>query len=105
MPINRYAAQLKSNNCLDQYFDLLINNFNKENLNNVMCKKTISVDWKGDIYDCDFNQQLKLKSCSGPKTISDMLNYSKQFDYDIAVNNHCFACTAGSGSSCGGSLN
>ena len=69
-----------------------------------MCKKTLSVDWQGIIYDCDFNQQIKLKSGKGPKTLFDLVNYSSSFDYDIAANNHCFACTAGSGSSCGGSL-
>jgi len=104
MPINRYADFLKRTNQLENYYDLLINNFNHNNLKNLMCKKTLSVDWQGSIYDCDFNQQIKLKSGKGPKTLFDLVNYSSPFDYDIAANNHCFACTAGSGSSCGGSL-
>ncbi len=69
-----------------------------------MCKKTLSIDWEGQIYDCDFNQQLKLKSESGPKNLYELLNYSSSFNYPIAAKNHCFACTAGAGSSCGGSL-
>ena len=104
MPINRYADFLKMTGELDQYFELLTSNFNQENLENLMCKKTISVDWEGQIYDCDFNQQLKLKSTNGPKTLFDLLNYSSPLNYQIAAKKHCFACTAGSGSSCGGSL-
>ncbi len=104
MPINRYADFLKMTGELEKYFELLTNNFNQENLKNLMCKKTLSIDWEGQIYDCDFNQQLKLKSLRGPKNLYELLNYSSSFDYQIAAKNHCFACTAGSGSSCGGSL-
>jgi len=104
MPINRYADFLKMTGELEKYFDLLANNFNQQNLRNLMCKKTLSIDWEGQIYDCDFNQQLKLKSVSGPKNLYELLNYSSSFDYQIAAKNHCFACTAGAGSSCGGSL-
>ena len=104
MPINRYADFLKMTGELDKYFELLANNFNQQNLKNLMCKKTLSVDWEGQIYDCDFNQQLKLKSLKGPKNLYDLLNYSSSFNYQIAAKNHCFACTAGAGSSCGGSL-
>ena len=104
MPINRYADFLKMTGELEKYFELLANNFNQKNLKNLMCKKTISVDWEGQIYDCDFNQQLKLKSLNGPKNLYELLNYSSSFDYQIAAKNHCFACTAGAGSSCGGSL-
>jgi len=104
MPINRYADFLKMTGELEKYFELLANNFNKQNLKNLMCKRTLSIDWKGEIYDCDFNQQLKLKSVNGPKNLYDLLNYSSSFNYQIAAKNHCFACTAGAGSSCGGSL-
>ena len=104
MPINRYADFLKMTGELEKYFELLANNFNQKNLKNLMCKKTISVDWEGQIYDCDFNQQLKLKSLNGPKNLYELLNYASSFDYQIAAKKHCFACTAGSGSSCGGSL-
>ena len=104
MPINRYADFLKMTGELEKYFELLANNFNQNNLKNLMCKKTISVDWEGQIYDCDFNQQLKLKSLNGPKNLYELLNYSSPFNYQIAAKSHCFACTAGAGSSCGGSL-
>tara|TARA_Y100001968_G_scaffold333950_1_gene401712 strand:- start:3873 stop:4805 length:933 start_codon:yes stop_codon:yes gene_type:complete len=105
MPINRYADYLQRNGELEKYFELLIGNFNQNNLKNLMCKNTISVDWEGRIYDCDFNQQIKLKSSNGPKNLFELLDYKDPINYDIAVNKHCFACTAGAGSSCGGSLN
>ena len=104
MPINRYADSLNRENKLDSYYKLLKENFNKNNLENLMCKKTISVNWKGQIYDCDFNQQINFKGNKGPKTLSDLINKSFKFNYGVAVNQHCFACTAGAGSSCGGTL-
>ena len=104
MPINRYANSLKREYKLVPYFKLLKKNFNKNNLENLMCKKTISVDWKGQIYDCDFNQQINLQGTKGPKTLTDLMNKSFKFDYKVAVKEHCFACTAGAGSSCGGTL-
>ena len=104
MPINRYADSLNRENKLGSYYKLLKENFNKNNLENLMCKKTISVNWQGQIYDCDFNQQINLKGNKGPKTLSDLINKSFKFNYEVAVNEHCFACTAGAGSSCGGTL-
>ncbi len=104
MPINRYAESLNRENKLDSYYKLLKENFNKNNLENLMCKKTISVNWQGQIYDCDFNQQINLIGNKGPKTLSDLMNKSFKFDYGVAVKEHCFACTAGAGSSCGGTL-
>ncbi len=104
MPINRYADFLNRENKLGSYYKLLKENFNKNNLENLMCKKTISVNWQGQIYDCDFNQQINLKGDKGPKTLSDLINKSFKFNYGVAVNEHCFACTAGAGSSCGGTL-
>ena len=104
MPINRYADSLNRENKLDSYYKLLKENFNKNNLENLMCKKTISVNWQGQIYDCDFNQQINLKGNKGPKTLADLNNKSFKFNYGVAVNQHCFACTAGAGSSCGGTL-
>ena len=104
MPINRYADSLKRENKLDPYYKLLKENFNQNNLENLMCKKTISVNWQGQIYDCDFNQQINLNGNNGPKTLFDLMNKSFKFDYEVAVKDHCFACTAGAGSSCGGTL-
>ena len=104
MPINRYSESLKREGKLKTYYKLLKENFNRNNLENLMCKKTISVNWLGEIYDCDFNQQINLRGNKGPKTLSDLMNNSFKFDYEVAVKDHCFACTAGSGSSCGGTL-
>ena len=104
MPINRYKESLIREGKLDSYYKLLKDNFNKNNLENLMCKKTISVNWLGEIYDCDFNQQISFRTNKGPKTIFDLMDKSFNFNYGIAVKEHCFACTAGSGSSCGGAL-
>ena len=105
MPINRFAEFLKNSGQLQEYKNLLKENYNFKNLNAVMCKSCISVDWKGNLYDCDFNQQLGLVKGKGPRTIHDLLvKEVKVKGLPIAVGEHCFGCTAGSGSSCGGSL-
>ncbi|MBO8239753.1 radical SAM/Cys-rich domain protein [Prochlorococcus marinus XMU1412] len=104
MPINRYQESLRREGKLNIYYKLLKENFNENNLENLMCKKTISVNWLGEIYDCDFNQQINFRENKGPKTLFDLLDESFTFDYRVAVKEHCFACTAGAGSSCGGSL-
>jgi len=104
MPINRYEESLRREGKLNAYCKLLKENFNEKNLENLMCKKTISVNWLGEIYDCDFNQQINFREDKGPKTLFDLLDESFTFDYGVAVKEHCFACTAGAGSSCGGTL-
>jgi len=104
MPINRYEESLRREGKLETYYKLLKENFNEKNLENLMCKKTISVNWLGEIYDCDFNQQINFREDKGPKTLFDLLDESFTFDYGVAVKEHCFACTAGAGSSCGGTL-
>ncbi len=104
MPINRYEEYLRREGKLNTYYKLLKENFNEKNLENLMCKKTISVNWLGEIYDCDFNQQINFRENKGPKTLYDLLDESFTFDYGVAVKEHCFACTAGAGSSCGGTL-
>ena len=104
MPINRYEESLKREGKLNNYFKLLKENFNEKNLKNLMCKKTISVNWLGEIYDCDFNQQINFRENKGPKTLFDLLDESFTFNDGVAVKEHCFACTAGAGSSCGGTL-
>jgi len=104
MPINRYEESLRREGKINTYYKLLKENFNEKNLENLMCKKTISVNWLGEIYDCDFNQQINFRENEGPKTLFDLLDESYTFDYGVAVKEHCFACTAGAGSSCGGTL-
>ena len=105
MPINRYEKYLKIIGKLNEYNQLLKDNHNSRNLNSVMCKTTLSVDWKGYLYDCDFNQQLGLKNNGNIKHLNDMLNplFSVK-NNPISIGNHCFGCTAGAGSSCGGEL-
>tara|TARA_Y100001968_G_scaffold330414_1_gene382211 strand:+ start:10885 stop:11823 length:939 start_codon:yes stop_codon:yes gene_type:complete len=106
MPINRFAIHLKHSGLYDSYQELLINSHNPSNLETVMCRNLISVDWKGFIYDCDFNQQLKMSIGEKHIHLSDITSKTKDFRGDfIKVGSHCFGCTAGNGSSCGGALN
>ena len=101
MPINRFRTFLERNKKLHDYFLLLKSSYNTQTIDSLMCRHLISVDWKGFIYDCDFNQMLNMK-----------LSNQKLWDYSpeeligkkIKTNDHCFGCTAGSGYSCGGSL-
>lgn len=108
MPIQRFGSTLISKGTFHSYMTLLKDNFSKNNLNNVMCKSLISVDWNGVLSDCDFNQQLGLplsnKGLSEGKTHLRDLIYNDPNGRRIRVADHCFGCTAGSGSSCGGSL-
>ncbi len=105
MPINRFSNYLESKNELVEYKSLLKKNHNSSNLKSVMCRNTISVDWQGNIFDCDFNQQLGMKSILFPKTLKDLAEDKVIFEgLKICVDEHCFGCTAGNGSSCGGAI-
>ena len=105
MPINRYEKYLNIIGKLQEYNQLLKDNHNSRNLNSVMCKSTLSVDWKGYLYDCDFNQQLGMRRNGKIKHLDDMLIPLVSLKNNpISIGNHCFGCTAGSGSSCGGEL-
>ena len=105
MPIKRFAQQLAFSGQLDSYQKLLENSHNPVNLNSVMCLELISVDWQGKLFDCDFNQQLDLPLQGQIKHLRDLLSHSAKFSgLPIVVDSHCFGCTAGQGSSCGGSL-
>lgn len=103
MPVGRYETALKKNNHLTDYMNLLKSAFNKHNLNSIMCKKQVSVGWDGTLYDCDFNLALgiKVKTAENNITKFDRENIRHRM---IATGEHCFGCTAGSGSSCGGVL-
>jgi radical SAM/Cys-rich protein len=105
MPIQRFAAVLRQSNQLETYQALLQASHNPANLAQVMCRSTISVDWQGLLYDCDFNQMLALAAGGlGPhRRLGDLLKHDPTGE-PIAVAQHCFGCTAGAGSSCGGSL-
>jgi radical SAM/Cys-rich protein len=105
MPIKRFGSTLISKGTFDEYMDLLKASYQSVNLDNLMCMSMLSIDWQGFVYDCDFNQMLELPAgVNGTKThISDCLDtdFNKQ---TITIADHCYGCTAGSGSSCGGSL-
>jgi radical SAM/Cys-rich protein len=103
MPIKRFGSTLISNNKLNDYMALLKNSYHEDNLENVMCRYLISIDWQGYVYDCDFNQMLDLNIQDNKKkvSISELENIKNN---TIAVRDHCYACTAGQGSSCTGAL-
>jgi len=104
LPISRFLEYLIAENKLETYMDVLANSFNPNAAKNVMCRNTLSVDYDGNIYDCDFNQILKLQiATKKSKNIMDF-NYQDVKGRQIIVNQHCFGCTAGEGSSCQGAL-
>ncbi len=105
MPIKRYGSWLLSKGKYDDYMGTLVAAHRDENLDNVMCRNLISVDYQGNLYDCDFNQMLKLPmgAEATPRHISSLLDTSAP--KKIAIGQHCYGCTAGQGSSCGGALN
>ena len=106
MPIQRFGSTLVSKGEFEDYMTLLRGNFSSENLSKVMCRELISVDWQGLIYDCDFNQMLGLPLLiDGNKRphIRDIRPVNLE-DQPIGVADHCYGCTAGPGSSCGGEL-
>lgn len=117
MPIARFAQQLEREGQLTAYQELLERSHNAANLDHVMCRSLISVDWQGRLYDCDFNQMLGLVATAGAQAgaqggaqagaqalqLRDLLQHDP-IGEPVAVGPHCFGCTAGSGSSCGGAL-
>jgi radical SAM/Cys-rich protein len=103
MPINRFGSWLISKGQFNGYMTLLKNNHRNENLASVMCRSLVSVDWQGYLYDCDFNQQLGLPMPGGRRHLRDLLQNDPN-GTPIRVADHCFGCTAGCGSSCGGAL-
>ncbi len=105
MPIQRFGSTLVSKGTFDAYLELLKNSFQQQNLAGVMCRNTVSVDWQGWLSDCDFNQQLGLPlGTSGvQRHLRDLLKTSLD-EQAIRVAGHCYGCTAGQGSSCGGAL-
>ena len=105
MPIQRFGSTLVSKGTFDTYMDLLKTSFQADNLHGVMCRSLVSVDWQGWLSDCDFNQQLGLPlGTSGLRRhLRDLLTTPLDTQ-SIRVAGHCFGCTAGQGSSCGGAL-
>jgi radical SAM/Cys-rich protein len=106
MPIQRFGSALVSRGQFGPYMQLLRDAFRPENLEHVMCRDLLSVDWQGYVYDCDFNQMLGLPLAvdGRPKVkLADLIGRDLEGN-PIAVADHCYGCTAGQGSSCGGAL-
>ncbi len=103
MPIQRFGSMLISKGLFADYMQLLKDSYLPANLGSVMCLHTVSVDWQGELYDCDFNQQLKLPLPGRANHLRDLLQVDVAGN-EIAIADHCYGCTAGQGSSCGGAL-
>ncbi len=103
MPISRFLDYLVAIGKGEYYMELLVNSFNPDAVKNVMCKNTISISWDGLLYDCDFNQMLEMPVTTTGKTIQEF-NSTDLAKRNIVVNQHCYGCTAGAGSSCQGAL-
>jgi radical SAM/Cys-rich protein len=107
MPINRFADQLRRTGAENEYMGLLVNHFNPATVERLMCRDTVSVGYDGGLYDCDFNQMLAipLRTAEGRAlTAWDVDDVGALAGLRIATASHCFGCTAGAGSSCGGEL-
>ena len=102
IPVSRFLEYLQESGNYESYLAELVSNFNPSAAMGVMCRNTISVGWDGHLYDCDFNQMLELKVADhAPQHISEY-NEKLLNNRSIVINQHCFGCTAGAGSSCGG---
>jgi radical SAM/Cys-rich protein len=105
LPVSRYLQYLVASGNYESYMEKLVNAYNPVAASNVMCRSTLSVGWDGFLYDCDFNQMLELKVATKQNA-----QHLKEFDLDalnsrnVIVSQHCYGCTAGAGSSCGGTV-
>jgi radical SAM/Cys-rich protein len=106
LPIGRFASYLRRSGTLQDYMQLLIHAFNPATISGLMCRNTISVGWRGEVYDCDFNQQLGMQwsDNSGSKLFLWDIDPNSLEERVIMTGDHCFGCTAGAGSSCGGAI-
>lgn len=106
MPISRFGARLLAKNQYTEYMTLLRDSYSESNLATVMCRSLLSVDYQGYVYDCDFNQMLGMHTLATDRTrthLKDLLTTNVE-GRPIAIGEHCYGCTAGQGSSCGGAL-
>ena len=107
MPITRYEKYLKATSRYEQYVELLIQNFNPATVDGLMCRNTLSIGWDGKLYDCDFNQMLLMSlngRYRGPQPTIFDVTLEELEGRQILTGDHCFGCTAGCGSSCGGAV-
>ena len=103
LPISRFLLYLVKSKKYEEYMTTLVDSYNATAATNVMCRNTISIGWDGYIYDCDFNQILELKVAAKGQHLSEF-NNEELINRNIIVNQHCYGCTAGAGSSCGGTI-
>ncbi|OOV88514.1 arsenosugar biosynthesis radical SAM (seleno)protein ArsS [Oceanospirillum linum] len=106
MPISRFGSMLLSKGQFADYMQLLKDNFSEQNLAGLMCRSLVSIDWQGRVYDCDFNQMLDMPLIASDRKetyLADLLNEDLEGD-EVFIGEHCYGCTAGQGSSCGGAL-
>ena len=103
LPISRFLDYLLESGNYEEYMEKLVEAYNPATLEGLMCRNTLSVSWDGHIYDCDFNQMLDLKVDSTSSHI-DHFNIHDLANRKIVLNQHCYGCTAGAGSSCGGEI-
>lgn len=105
MPVARFTSYLKRNGHYEDYLQLLIDSFNPASVKGLMCRDTLSVDWQGQVFDCDFNQQMQMHPGNGHQPVRlwnlDLEDWAQM---PIRTAAHCFGCTAGQGSSCGGAV-
>jgi radical SAM/Cys-rich protein len=105
MPISRFLEHLERTGNLERYMDLLVASFNPRAADGVMCRTYLSVGWDGTLYDCDFNQMLEIATNHGaPRTLGSLLASGGALPRRVVTGRHCFGCTAGAGSSCGGAV-
>ena len=104
LPIARFASWLRHEGKYEEYLETLVAAFNPATVDGLMCRNTINVSWQGEAHDCDFNQMLKLPLAANGRTFVWDLDPGALAGRPIATGNHCFGCTAGAGSSCGGAI-
>ena len=104
MPIKRFAHALAREGRSEEYMSLLVNHFNPRTVTGLMCRDTISVGYDGQLYDCDFNQMLGLPLGGRKRTVWELSDAAALEGEPIATAGHCYGCTAGAGSSCGGEI-
>jgi radical SAM/Cys-rich protein len=106
MPISRFLEWLEQSGNLDSYLELLVNSFNPATVEGLMCRNTLSIAWDGRMYDCDFNQMLDLEIQPQAGRSPHIRDFNPDWlaQRQIVTAKHCFGCTAGAGSSCGGAI-
>jgi len=104
MPISRFLTELLKRGQTEQYLDLLVNNFNPSAVDGLMCRHLVSISWDGRLFDCDFNQMLDVPVSPCDSQTINAFDLRTLVQRRIMTGQHCYGCTAGTGSSCGGAI-